>query len=441
MSATTLSRESAARQGGVAAMSACAMGQSIASGATTPSRLLEEHLEIIAQREPDVLAWVHLDRDGARARARALDAAPPAGPLHGIPFGIKDNIDTHDMPTGYGSAIHAGHRPARDASCVASMRLAGANPLGKTVSTEFAHRAPGATRNPHAAAHTPGGSSSGSAAAVACGMVPIAFGSQTTGSVIRPAAYCGVVGYKPTYGQFNPSGMLANTPAFDTLGVMTRAVEDIALVRRALLDDSLPALKPAALAGVRVAVCRTPWWDQASADAHAVLEQAAAALERAGVVIGDFADNGAFDALEQANLVISGYEFARTLSHERLFAFDRLSAVLREGRMADGLRETHAAYVTALRRLEHARVQLDEAFDAVDFVLTLPAPGAAPAGLASTGSAIFNMPWTSLHTPAITLPVARDGRGLPLGVQLVAKRYRDGPLLDFAHTVLARLRD
>jgi amidase len=422
-------------------MSASAMAQAIAGGTSTPSALLEQHLEIIAQREPQVLAWIHLDRDGARARARTLDAAPAAGPLHGIPFGIKDNIDTCDMPTGYGSAIHAGFRPARDASCVAAMRLAGANPLGKTVSTEFAHRAPGATRNPHDPTHTPGGSSSGSVAAVACGMVPIAFGSQTTGSVIRPAAYCGVVGFKPTYGQFNPSGMLANTPSFDTLGVMARAVEDIALVRRALLDGSLPAFAPAPPAGVRVGVCRTPWWDQASADAHTLLEDGAAALARAGAVVSDFADNGAFDGLEQANLAVSGYEFARTLAHERLHAFDRLSAVLRDGRMADGLRGTYADYVAALQRLERARLQLDQAFDAVDFVLTLPAPGAAPAGLAATGSAIFNMPWTSLHTPAITLPVARDRHGLPLGLQLVAKRYRDDPLLALAHTVLALLRD
>lgn len=441
MSSTTRARAPAALQGGVDAMSASAMGQAIAAGTSTPSKLLEQHLEIIAQREPQVLAWIHLDRDGARARARALDAAPVAGPLHGIPFGIKDNIDTHDMPTGYGSTIHTGFTPTRDAACVAAMRLAGANPLGKTVSTEFAHRAPGATRNPHDPAHTPGGSSSGSAAAVACGMVPLAFGSQTTGSVIRPAAYCGVVGYKPTYGQFNTSGMIANTPAFDTLGVMARAVEDIALVRRALLDDSLPELVPAALAGVRVGVCRTPWWDQASADAQAVLEDAAQALARAGAVVADFDDNGAFNGLEKVNLVVSGYEFARTMAHERLHAYERLSAVLREGRMADGLRETHAAYVAALLRLEHARLQLDQAFEAVDYVLTLPAPGAAPEGLASTGSAIFNMAWTTLHTPAITLPVARDGHGLPLGVQLVAKRYRDDRLLAFAHTVLDRLRD
>ena len=441
MSTSTPLRAPGKPDSGLAGMSAREMGQAIAAGETTPSKLLEQHLEIIAQREPQVLAWKHLDRDGARARARVLDGAPVAGPLHGIPFGIKDNIDTHDMPTGYGSAIHEGHRPARDAACVAGMRLAGANPLGKTVSTEFAHRAPGATRNPHDASHTPGGSSSGSAAAVACGMVPIAFGSQTTGSVIRPAAYCGVVGYKPTWGLFNPSGMLANTPSFDTLGVMARTVEDIALVRRALLDDSLPELAPAALAGVRVGLCRTPFWDRASADAQALLADAAAALQRHGVTISDFDDAGAFDGLEPANLVVSGYEFARTMSHERLFALDRLSEVLRDGRMADGLRDTYAAYVAALQRLERARLQLDQAFDAVDFVLTLPAPGAAPAGLAFTGSADFNMPWTTLHTPAVTLPIARDAHGLPLGVQLVAKRYHDGPLLDFAHTVLARLRD
>jgi len=442
MSSNSSSPQPSTRRGrGVVEETVRSMARALGEGATTPSRLLEEHLEVIAAREAEVQAWCHLDAQGARERARALDARPATSALHGIPFGLKDNIDTCDMPTAYGSAIHAGCRPVRDAACVALLRLAGANPLGKTVSAEFAHKAPGPTRNPHHPGHTPGGSSSGSAAAVAAGMVPFALGTQTTGSVIRPAAYCGVVGYKPTYCHLSLAGVLDNAPSFDTLGLMARAVEDVALVRRALLDDSVSVPAPAALAGARIGVCRAAGWEGASAEARRLMEDTERALEAAGARLGDFDGGGALAGLEDANRVVSGYEFARVLAHERRCASERLSAVLREGRMADGLRATHGEWVAAQRRLERARIEMDAAFEQVDAVLCLPAPGAAPQGLGSTGEADCNLAWTTLHTPAVTLPVGRDARGLPLGVQLVARRHDDHRLLALASAAHRLLGD
>ena len=421
--------------------SASEMLQALSSGELSALDLLEEHLARIDAQEATIRAWAYIDADGARARARAMARERSDAPLYGIPIGLKDNIDTCDMPTGYGSAIHAGHRPGRDAACVAALRLAGANPLGKTVTAEFAHRTPGPTANPWHPQHTPGGSSSGSAAAVASAMVPLALGSQTTGSVIRPAAYCGVIGYKPTYGEFNIAGTLANTPSFDTLGVMARCVADVVLVRRALLDASVPALRAMPLHSRRVGVCRTPNWHQADGATQRLVQASAEHLARAGANVCDFDDGGALADLEQANQIVSGYEFARTLAHERRTDYEQLSPALRDGRMADGLRARYSDYVRAREQIERSRDLLHRALVSVDFVLTPSAPGPAPLGLEATGSAVFNQPWTTLHVPAVTLPVARSDEGLPLGVQLVARRHCDDQLLSDAEAVFALLHD
>ncbi|MFT5445098.1 MAG: Asp-tRNA(Asn)/Glu-tRNA(Gln) amidotransferase A subunit family amidase [Gammaproteobacteria bacterium] len=416
---------------------------SIAAGDTTPSQVLHEHFALIDEREHEVHAWTVVDREAALEQAQQLaGASPPQGLMYGVPFGIKDNIDTADLPTEYGSSIHTAHQPGRDATCVAGLRLAGGIAMGKTVCTEFAHRAPRATRNPWNVAHTPGGSSSGSAAAVACGMVPVALGTQTTGSVIRPATYCGVIGYKPTWGEFNISGVLANSPSFDTLGVMARSVEDIVLVRRALLDESIPTLAATPVAGARIGIYRTPFWDQADETTQSLLADASTSLQKAGATIVDFDanDGDALDALDQASVEVSGYEFARTLAHERRVAYDALSDALRDGRMADGLNCDYKEYVAALQKIERARARMDDALSAVDFIITPAAQGAAPKVHAgSTGSAVFNMAWTTLHTPALTLPIASDGQGLPLGLQLVSRRHSDDRLLSFADSVLNHL--
>lgn len=417
-------------------LTATQMREQLAAGSLTAAAIVDSLAEALPDLDEQTQAWTHLDLASARRAAERIDADGHDGLLAGVPFAAKDNIDTHDMPTAYGTPIYAGATPSRDASCVAGLRMAGALLVGKTVSTEFAHRHPGKTTNPWNPAHTPGGSSSGSAAAVAKGMVPIAFGTQTTGSVIRPAAYCGVIGYKPSFGDFNVCGVLPNTPGFDTIGTMTRSIEDVVLVRRALLDPSIRDLHPIAIRAMRVGICRSPYWDEAEEEAKNALLDWANELERRGAEVSDFTSTAAFDGLAEANLMVSGYEFARTLAFERAHHLDNLSAVLRDGRMADGLTATHADYVKGLQRLERLRLAMDEAVDDYDVLITLPAPGPAPAGLGATGPATFNMPWTTLHTPAITLPVGKAQNGLPIGIQLVAKRHRDAELLDCAATVL-----
>src|SRR5437763_16416207 len=267
-------------------LSAAALARSIANGELTAETFMQSCLDRIAARDPVVRAWAHLDREQALAAARTSDKTSKRGVLKGVPFGIKDIFDTANMPTGYGSPIYTGCRPNFTASAASLPRAAGGILLGKTVTTEFANRHPGPTANPHNPAHTPGGSSSGSAAAVADFMVPLAIGPQTGGSVIRPAAYCGVVGFKPSYGLFPPAGMHPNTESLDTVGIMARSVEDIALFRAALMAipyerPGMPERPP------RLALCRTPHWDQALPDGRAVLEAAAARLRTAGCEIVD----------------------------------------------------------------------------------------------------------------------------------------------------------
>ena len=401
-----------------------------------PSEVLEECIANIDLYEKHVGAWASINIDSARELARELDDKNPSRALFGIPFGIKDNIDAFDMPTEYGTDIYSGYRPSRDAACVAGMRASNGIALGKTICTEFAHRHPGKTANPWNIEHTPGGSSSGSAAAVASGMVPIAIGTQTTGSVIRPAAYCGVIGYKPSYGDFNISGVLANTPSFDTLGFFANCVDDLVLVRKALLDESIPEIKKLSLNGARVAIATKPYWEEACASSQQMIVEAASVLEYAGAKVFDFDDQGVFDNLSEWNIEISGYEFARTLAHERRLAFHKLSEILRNGRMADGFRVAFSSYQAAKKNLELLRIKFDEVLKGVDFVICPSAQSAAPKGLESTGSADFNMAWTSLHCPVISLPVASEkDTALPLGLQVVGTRYSDDRLIKFAEAV------
>jgi len=408
---------------------------------------ISECLERIEVLDGEIRAFTHVARDEARAAARVVDRTaqtkgPGAcGPLAGIPVAFKDNFDTADMPAGLGCDRYRERRPARDAAAVAMVRDAGGVVLGKTVTTEFAHRHPGPTRNPRRPDHTPGGSSSGSAAAVAAGMVPIAFGSQTTGSVIRPAAYCGVIGYKPTWGQFSTAGMLANAPSFDTVGVFSRALEDLVLVRRALLDESVPALSVPGLGEARVGIVKTPFWERAGDDAKAFLEAGRRMLAEAGASVSHFDEGRLSIEVEEANRIVAGYEFARVLAHERRVALDALSPVLREGRMRDGLKIPYSAYIAAERRLEAARIELDRRFSEFDFLISLSARDTAPEGLGSTGTAEFNMLWTTLHVPVVTLPIGRASNGLPLGLQMAGARYEDDRLLGAAKSVMDRVRE
>jgi Asp-tRNA(Asn)/Glu-tRNA(Gln) amidotransferase A subunit family amidase len=312
---------------------------------------------------------------------------------------------------------------------VALPRAAGAILLGKTVTTEFANRHPGPTSNPHNAAYTPGGSSSGSAAAVADFMVPLAIGTQTGGSVIRPAAYCGVVGFKPSYGLFPPAGMHANTESLDTVGAMARSVADIALFRAALM--AIPYEKPVMPERPpRLALCRTPHWDRAEPEGRAVLEAAAARLRAAGAQIVDSELPADCADISEIQLRHSAYEAPRNHAPELRRHAALLSPELLDGRIAGGRKLTSDDFRTAWRQADRARAAAQEWAGEFDAVLTLPAPGQAPRTLASTGDAIFNGLWTMLHMPCLTVPAGAGPDGLPVGIQLVGRRHADRHLLD-----------
>ncbi len=407
----------------------------IASGKLTAEKLTRACLDRIADAEPEVHAWAFLDPDLALAQARVLDRGPQRGPLHGVPFGLKDIIETVDMPTGHGSPIYEGKQGARDAVCVAACRAAGAVVLGKTVTTEFAHRHPGATRNPYNTAHTPGGSSSGSAAAVGARMVPAAFGTQTTGSTIRPAAFCGAVGYKPSYRDFPVTGVGDNVPSFDTLGLIARSADDLALFRYVVMGLPQRQLAETPVKGLRIGFCRSAFWDRAEPATQTLLEHTAEALAGAGAKLSDFRMPDGEATLPESVRKMSGYEFSRAMTYERLYHGDKLSRALLDGRAADGLACSYEDYRAAERTIVDYRSRLYAAMEAVDVLLTPSAPGEAPEGIGRTGDAIFNNLWTTTHVPAVTLPAGRGPKGLPLGVQLIGRLHQDHRLLEAAKAI------
>jgi Asp-tRNA(Asn)/Glu-tRNA(Gln) amidotransferase A subunit family amidase len=356
--------------------------------------------------------------------------------LHGLPLGVKDLIDTADMPTAYGSSVYAGHRPRADAACVALARAAGALVLGKTVTTEFAWFYPGKTANPHNVLHTPGGSSSGSAAAVADCMVPLAYGTQTAGSVIRPASYCGIVGYKPTHGTLPRAGIKPLSDSLDTLGTLTRTVADAALFVSAVSGRDLlpkPLTQPP-----RVGLCRTHEWNAALPATEAAIENAASALGRAGAKLTQITLPQIFAKVTQAQIDIMNYEIYAALACERLQHYAGLSDKLKQ--LLDSARRCDAArYDAAQALVASCRRQSDEVFADADVLLAPSAPGEAPAGLAATGDPIFCRMWTVLHVPAINLPCSLGPQGLPVGVQIIGRRGDDARALAVAAWVHQRL--
>jgi Asp-tRNA(Asn)/Glu-tRNA(Gln) amidotransferase A subunit family amidase len=411
-------------------LTAVELARRVGDGSLTAEAIAADCLERIRLREPVVRAWAHLDRETVMAAARACDRSSGGGLLKGVPFGLKDIFDTADMPSGYGSPIYTGCRPACDASAASLPRSAGAVLMGKTVTTEFANRHPGPTVNPHNPAHSPGGSSSGSAAAVADFMVPLAIGTQTGGSVIRPAAYCGIVGFKPSFGLFPPAGMHMNTDSLDTVGIMARSVGDIALFRSAMMAipyraPAMPERPP------RLAICRTPHWREAQPEGQARLDEAAAQLAKAGAEVVEAELPPSCAGASEVQRRHSAFEAPRNHAPELYRHAALLSDDLyRNGRIAAGRRLSLDEFRAAWRDAERMRVAAQEWAAGFDAILTLPAPGEAPKGLASTGSAVFNGLWTLLHMPCLTIPAGRGPAGLPLGVQLVARRYADAPLLD-----------
>ena len=416
------------------ARSAADLAALLARHELTAEALLRDCLAHIADREPAVQAFVHLDVDAALAQARALDAGPWRGLLHGLPLGVKDLIDTADLPTGYGTAVYTGHRPGADAAAVALCREAGAVIAGKTVSTELAYFQPGATRNPHNTAHTPGGSSSGSAAAVAAVMLPLALGTQTAGSIIRPAAFCGVVGYKPTLGRVPRAGVKSLSESLDVVGGFGRSVHDVALLGAALTGDAR-LLAPHDGSLPRIGLCPTPDWALADADTQQAWDLA---MLRLGSAAHDVAWPATLPDLVVLQKAVMAFEMARSLSHERLQhrqrLSDRLGGLLDEGMAIDGA--THAAH---LERTALARQQAQALFDGVDMLLAPSAIGTAPAGLDATGDPLFCRGWTLLGLPSVHLPFTQGSNGLPVGLQLVGRWGDDARLLAAAEACLSRL--
>ena len=402
----------------------------IENGSLTADALVRAYLDRIAEREAAVGAWQHLDPQQAIAAAQALDRGPRRGALHGIPIGVKDIMDTGDMPTTYGSRVYEGHRPKADAACVALARAAGGLVLGKTVTTEFAAGAPGKTRHPHNAAHTPGGSSSGSAAGVADRMIPLGFGTQTAGSIIRPSSFCGVVGYKPSFGTIAISGTKTLAESFDTIGGIANSVADVALFVGALAGR--PGLVPRdSHPRPRIGFFRTAQWERAEPACRRVMEDAARTLSRAGATVSDRAPFPPLDRVADVHLTHMNYEMARNLAWERTRHWDLLAPRSVET-LTTAVQITAEQYDEARRRTFEARARAGELFGEFDALLVPAAPGEAPARLDMTGDPLFNRTWTSLHSPCVTVPAGRGDAGLPIGVQLVGRLWDDARLLAVA---------
>jgi amidase len=409
----------------------------IGQGQTTCEAVVHACLERIAIREPEVHAWAHLDPEAALAAACTFDKNGKHGPLGGVPFGVKDIIDTFDMPTEWGTPIHQGRQPERDAACVALSRKAGGVLLGKTVTTEFANLHPGPTRNPHDLTRTPAGSSSGSAAAVADFMVPIAIGTQTTGSTIRPASFCGVFGYRPTYGEHRMHGVMEASGSLDTLGILARSVADIALYRDVLLGvapEPMPKIERP-----HFALCRSNVWHQFEPVTQTLIENAAFRLARAGARVTEFTLPAEFELLNDAHRTISSFEFARTFTWEIENHWNEISDTLRGGRLHDGLAGNFEHYIEAKKLADECRHRLDALLGGTDVLLTPAAFGEAPIGMPAFAGVPLYQIWTTLHVPAVSIPVFKGPAGMPIGAQLIGKRHDDRKLFACAQWSFEKL--
>ena len=427
--------------------------QKIRDGEITSEELVQACLDQIDQVDGDIEAWAHLLPDYALEQARARDAERQAGealgPLHGIPVGVKDIFDTQDLPTENGTVLNAGRQPMEDCKVVSLLKEAGAVIMGKTVTTELAVFGPGKTKNPHNPAHTPGGSSSGSAAVVASYMVPLAIGTQTNGSMIRPASYCGVVGFKPTHGLIPRTGVLAQSSYLDTIGTYARNIEDAARIAEVLVaydsgdPDTAPRARPA-LSSIAIedppvppalTFAKTPVWDHADKEA----QEAFAELTD---LLGDECDNldlpEPFEHVVDMHRNIMNADLAKSFAGYYEHGKDKLTDIL-NSMIEDGQKVTAVDYNRAVETRETLNAGLDGVFDRYDAIITPASTGEAPAGLGATGSPIFNTLWTYLGTPAVTLPLMEGPNGLPIGVQLVSRRGDDARLLRTATWLTGRI--
>ena len=422
-------------------ISGVAIRRALAEGKISPDDVVAHYRTVIAQTDGHLHAWTSVAGKNPMPVGNATDLA--AFPLYGIPIGVKDVIDTVDHITEYGSEIYRGHQPAADAACVARIREAGGVVMGKTATTEFATRRPCATRNPLNAGHTPGGSSSGSAAAVASGMIPLAIGTQTAGSVIRPAAYCGIVAIKPTFGIINRVGVKQLSDSVDTVGFIARHLADLALMTGAVAGN--PTLVNSAFASpghdrcdVRLAFCKSPQWDSADQSMQefflAVSESAERQFRTSSLELPM-----PFHGLDTAVDIIVEAEIWQALAYERSQQGNHCSPQLQQ---LFSLGATHGVdlVIRAQRHAELARLAFDTLLDDVDCLVTPSAPGEAPRGLADTGPAIFNKVWTLLHVPCVTIPAGHGPNRLPFGLQVVAKRHKDAIALAGAERLVSILR-
>ena len=430
----------------LADLAAAQLVRMIENGEISSLELVEACIVRIDDREEDVGAWAHLDHDFAREQAERCNAlhagGKPSGPLHGIPVGIKDIFDTDDFPTEYGTVIAAGHRPRKDCTAVGLLKAAGAVIMGKTVTTEFAVYAPGKTRNPHDLERTPGGSSSGSAAAVAAGMVPLAIGSQTNGSIIRPASFCGIVGFKPTHGAISRHGVLTQSPPLDHVGVFARSIEDLAMIADCLTgyddrDSAMTAMAARNFAALatseppippKFAFVKSPFWDRADEDTREGFAELVEVLGESceGVNLPPhFADG------EKWHRTLLGADLAKNLASYYERGKDQLSDNLCAF-IEEGQRVLAVDYNAAMDWREVLNAGLDDIFEEYDAILTPSTIGQAPP-IETTGDPIFCTLWTLCGTPAVTLPLLQGADGLPIGVQLVGQRGDDARLLRTAN--------
>ncbi|WP_270933104.1 amidase [Falsiroseomonas oryzae] len=415
----------------LADLTATTLLRCIQAGEISAAEVMEACLDRIAAREPALRAFAHLDADAARRSARAADAAPAGGRLRGLPLAVKDILDVAGMPTGNNSPIWEGWRPRADAACVALARGEGAVMIGKTVTTEFATRQPGPTANPHNPAFTPGGSSSGSAAGVAAGFFPLAFGTQTAGSILRPAAYCGVVGYMPTHGLIHRAGMKVMSEELDTIGAIARSVADCALLVSAVAGIDLGDPERRAGRAPRLLLCLGPAAQMAQPETLALMERAASAARRAGAEVVAREMPPEVAAAHAAHPIVMNGEGSQALAWELANHSEQLSDVLRtrlleaRARPAEVLAAARAAFRTA-------RAAFPAVIEGFDAILTPSTAGEPPEGLGWTGDPAFNSLWTALHLPCVTVPAGTGPRGLPLGAQLVGPHGGDRALLGWA---------
>lgn len=420
-------------------LSASAASALMAKGELSSEQYVRALLERIVQREPLIRAWAFVDPEHALAQARVRDREPRRSALHGIPVGVKDVINTRDIPTQHNSPVYAGHQPGEDANCVGVLRAAGAVILGKTETLEFAcgGRVP-PTRNPRDPERTPGGSSSGSGAAVADGMVPLALATQTGGSTIRPASFCGVYGMKPTFGRIGFEGAKHYSPHLDTIGLYGRSAQDLSMMGEIFHLATPAELQPCGVAGLRIALCETPNWHLADADAKEALREAGRRLKAAGASVVPLVLSEPFSQLTEQhdNIMQDGGRGA--FLPEYLGSPDLLNDDFkRKVENQFGFTGEHMRRVLDAAALR--RIDFESEFGDLDAVLTLSAPGVATVGIESQGMATFNRIWTALHVPCISVPGMRGTNGLPIGMQLVQQRYEDARLLQVAAAVAAVL--